>query len=392
MDFRLSERQEIIKEMTREFAREVVEPRAQEYDVTGEFPYDIVEQMGKLGMMGIPYPQKYGGGDGDWLSMYICLEELSRADVLPAVLLNVSAIGVGQELFAFASEEQKQRWLTPILQGKEVGASALTEPDAGSDAGSIKTNAVLAGDEWVINGTKQFITNAGLRNNSIVIVAAKTKMKSSGKRTISTIIVPTDTPGFTVGQKYEKMGQRAVPSPELVFDDCRVPKDFLLGDMEKGLSQRLFGLQTGRIAIGAIATGFAQACFDEALRFYGRKYVGQPSLFASQRDPFKLADIAMRIELCRTMYQKAGWLKDQGEPHILEASFAKLYNAETATNIANEVMRMCSPYGYLERYPISRYFRVAKLHEIVEGTTEMQKLIIARELLGLKKHTRRKDQ
>jgi alkylation response protein AidB-like acyl-CoA dehydrogenase len=362
VDFRLSEKQEAVKNMARRFAREVVAPRVQEYDRTGEHPYDIVEQMGKLGMMGIPFPEKYGGGGGDWVSMYLCMEELSRADVLPAVVLNVSAIGVGHELFVYGTEAQKQRWLVPILQGKELGATALTEPDAGSDAGSVKTTAVLVGDEWVIDGTKQFITNTGLSNNSIVIVAAKTQTASSGKTTVCTIIVPTDTSGFKVGQKYDKMGEHAIATRQLFFDDCRVPKDFLLGDMDRGLAQRLSSLQTGRIAIGAIATGFAQACFDEALIFYRQKYTGRPSLFKTQRDPFKLADMAMRIELCRTMYLKAGWLKDQGQTHILEASYAKLYIAETATNIATEVLRMCNPYGYLDRYPISRYFRVAKLH------------------------------
>ncbi|UCH23422.1 MAG: acyl-CoA dehydrogenase family protein, partial [Deltaproteobacteria bacterium] len=214
MDFRLSKKQKIIKDMARKFAREVVAPRAAEYERTGEHPYDIVEQMGTLGMMGIPYPKKYGGGDGDWISMYLCLEELSRVDVLPAVILSVSAIGVGQELFAFGTEWQKQRWLIPIAQGKELGASALTEPDAGSDAGSIKTTAVLEGDEWIINGTKQFITNTGLANNTIVIVAAKTQATSNGKEIICTIIVPTDTPGFHVGKKHEKMGERAVANHE----------------------------------------------------------------------------------------------------------------------------------------------------------------------------------
>jgi short/branched chain acyl-CoA dehydrogenase len=391
VDFSLNEEQQKVREMTRRFATDVVAPRAQEYNRTGEHPYDLVERMGQLGMMGIPFPGKYGGGDGDWISMFLCLEELARVDVLPAVILNVSAIGVGQELFAFGTESQKQRWLIPILQGRELGASALTEPDAGSDAGSIRTTAILEGDEWVINGTKQFITNTGLANNSIVVVAAKTEVASTGKSAICTIIVPTDTPGFEVGQEYEKMGEPAIANHELLFNDCRVPKAFLLGDVYKGFSQRLSGLQTGRVAIGAIATGFAQGCFDEALTFYRQKYGGDQSLFKSQRDAFKLADIAMRIELCRNMYMKAGWMKGQGGIHILEASYAKLYAAETATNIANEVLKMCHPYGYLDSNPISRHFRVAKLHEIVEGTTEMQKLIIARELLGLRKKVNRSD-
>ena len=390
MDFRLSEKQEKVRDITRKFAREVVGPMAQEYNRTGKHPYDLIDRMAELGMMGIPFPREYGGGDGDWVSMCLCLEELARVDVLPAVILNVSAVGVGQELFAFGTESQKQRWLIPILQGKEIGASALTEADAGSDAGSIKTSAILDGDEWVINGSKQFITNTGIRNNSIVVVAAKTQVPSSEKETICTLVVPVDTPGFEVGQKYEKMGEPAVSNHELVFNQCRIPKDFLLGDLHKGFSQRLAGLQTGRIAIGAIATGVAQACFDEALEFCRRKAGGRLSLLKSQRDPFSLADMAIRVELCRTLYLKAGCFKDLGIAHTLEACSAKLYASETSTNIVNEVLRMCGPSGHLNDSPVSRYFRVAKLHEIVEGTSEMQKIIIARELLGLSKDASKK--
>ena len=349
MDFHLSKKQKAIRDMSRKFAREVVAPRAEEIERTGEHPYDILSQMAELGMMGIPFPKKYGGSAGDWVGLHLCIEELSRADIL---------LGI-----------------------KELGAYGLTEPEAGSDSASLRTTAVLKGDEWIINGSKQFITNTNLDNASIAIITAKTERESDGKTVISTIIVPKDAPGFKVGQKYEKMGMRAGATHELFFDDCRVPRDFLLGDIDKGFAQHLTVLQTGRITVGAIATGIAQACYDEAITFTRKMFQGDRSLFTSQRVPFKLADIAMRIELSRTMYLKAAWLKDKGERHTLEAHFSKLYCSETATKITAEVLKIFSPYGYLDKYPISRYFKQAKLFEIIEGTSEMQRLVIARELM-----------
>ena len=214
-----------------------------------------------------------------------------------------------------------------------------------------------------------------------MIITAKTQRDLDGKMVISTIVVPKDAPGFKVGQKYEKMGMRAGATHELFFDDCRVPQDFLLGDINKGFAQHLTVLQTGRITVGAIATGIAQACFDEAIAFTRKSFQDNQSLFTSQRIPFNLADIAMGIELSRTMYLKAAWLKDKGEKHILEAHYAKLFCSETATKITSEVLKILSPDGYLDKYPISRYFRQAKLFEIIEGTSEMQRLVIARELM-----------
>lgn len=381
MDFHLTPKQKAVKEMSRQFAREVVSPRAAEFERTGEHPYDIVAQMADLGMMGIPFPEKYGGSGGDWISMFLCMEELSRVDMLPAVILNVTVTGTGQSLFLFGTETQKERWLVPIAQGKALGAVALTEPDAGSDARSIRTSAVLEGEEWIINGSKQFITNTGLENNTIVIVIAKTRRDSGGKEIISMIVVPTETPGYTVGQKYEKLGMRATSNHELFFDNCRVPKNYLLGDMDRGFAHQLTSLQTGRIAMGAISTGLSQACLDQAIVLAKGRFKKGQSLFDSQTIPFMLADMAMGVELSRTMYLKAAWLKDQGKNHTKEASFAKLYASETATRIAAEVLRIFSPQGYLEEYPIARYFRQIKLNEIVEGTSEMQRLIIARELL-----------
>ena len=381
MDFDLTDEQKTIRDMCRKFAREVIAPRAEELERTGEHPYEIIEQMADLGIMGIPFPAEYGGSDGDWVGMHLCIEELSRGDILFGAILDITTSVVGQELFAFGTEEQKQRWLVPIAQGKELGAFGLTEPDAGSDAGGTRTTAVLEGEEWVINGSKQFITNTGLDNSSIVIITAKTQRESDGKEIICTIIVPKDTPGFNVGEKYEKLAMRAGATHELVFNDCRVPRDYLLGDIERGFAQHLTVLQTGRISVAAIATGLAQACFDEALAFTRDRLPIDQSFSTSQRIPFKLADMAMSIELSRTMYLKAAWLKDQGRRHTLESHFAKLYGSETATEIAAEVLKISNPYGYLDEYPISRYFKQIKLFEIVEGTSEMQRLIIARELL-----------
>jgi alkylation response protein AidB-like acyl-CoA dehydrogenase len=381
MDFYLSKKQRAIRDMTRKFAREVVAPRAEEIERTGEHPYDIVTQMAELGMMGIPFPKKYGGSAGDWLGLHLCIEELSRADILLGIILDASSSIVAQEIFLFGTEEQKQRWLIPLAQGKELGAYGLTEPEAGSDSAGLSTTAVLKGDEWIINGSKQFITNTNLDNASIVIITAKTQRESDGKMVISTIVVPKDASGFKVGQKYEKMGMRAGATHELFFDDCRVPREFLLGNIDKGFAQHLTVLQTGRITVGAIATGIAQACFDEAIAFTRKSFQGDQPLFTSQRVPFNLADIAMGIELSRTMYLKAAWLKDKGEKHTLEAHFAKLFGSETATKITSEVLKILSPYGYLDKYPISRYFRQAKLFEIIEGTSEMQRLVIARELM-----------
>lgn len=381
MDFDLTDEQKAIRDMCREFAREVIAPRAEELERTGEHPYEILVQMADLGIMGIPFPAEYGGTGGDWVGMHLCIEELSRGDILFGAILDVTTSVVGQELFAFGTEEQKQRWLIPMAQGKELGAFGLTEPDAGSDAGGTRTTAVLEGEEWVINGSKQFITNTGLGNSSIVIITAKTQRESDGKEIICTIIVPEDTPGFQVGEKYEKLGMQAGATHELFFNDCRVPRDYLLGDIERGFAQHLTVLQTGRISVGAIATGLAQACLDEAIAFTRDRLPIDQSFSSSQRIPFKLADMSMSIELSRTMYLKAAWLKDQGRRHTLESHFAKLYGSETATEIAAEALKILSPYGYLDEYPISRYFRQIKLFEIVEGTSEMQRLIIARELL-----------
>lgn len=385
MDFELTQEQKKIRDMTREFAKNVIVPCAAEMNRPGEYRKEIIApiiaQMASLGMMGIPFPKDYGGGGGDWVGMHLCIEEIARGDVALGALLDVTTSAVANEIYTFGTEEQKKKWLIPLAQGKEIGAFGLTEPDAGSDTAALKTTAILKGDQWVINGSKQFITNIGLDNASIIVITARTRVEGNDKTTVSTLVIPKHTQGFTLGQSYEKMGFHASITNEVFFDDCHIPKDHLLGDINKGLSQHLSVLQTGRISIGAITTGLAQACLDEALA-YARQRYRSSSVLKFQTIPFKLADIAMMIELSRTMYLKAACLKDQGKNYTLEAHFAKLFASETAKKITSDVLNIYGLFGSSDEHPVSRYFKAAKLFEIVEGTSEMQRLVIARELLS----------
>ena len=261
----------------------------------------------------------------------------------------------------------------------------LTEPDAGSDAGSLKTTAELQGDEWVLNGTKQFVTNIGLDNASLVLIAATVASPDRGD-TISTFIVPKEAPGFKLGNKYQKMAWHASATHEVILADCRIPKDNLLGDPDRGFAQHLAVLETGRISIAAMAVGVAQACLDEALKYArGRQQFGQP-IFNFQAVQFKLADMAVAIELARNQYLKAAWLKDQGRPHAFEASAAKLYASEMVEKVASDAVQIHGGYGYMEEYPVSRYYKSVKLLQIVEGTSEVQRMLIARTLAGVSHH------
>ncbi len=379
MDFRLTEEQEMIRSMSRKFANEVISPRAQETERSGEAPYDIIDKMADLGMMGIPYPEKYGGSGGDWVSQMLCVEEVSRGDVALGGMLDVTSI-IAQELYEFGTEEQKKRWLIPIAQGKEIGAYGLTEPDAGSDAGATKTTAVLDGNEWVINGTKQFITNIGLKSSHIVTITARSGRRKDGKAIINTFIVPKGTPGFTVGKPWDKMAWHWLPSCELSFEDCHIPKDYILGQEGKGFAQHLAVLETGRIFVAAISVGLAQACLDASVSYAKeRVQFGRP-LYSFEGMSFKLADMAMNIELARLMYLKAAWLKDKKMPHTLEASYAKLFASEMAEKAASDAVQIHGGYGYMTEFPVSRYYKAAKLNQIVEGTSEVQRIVISRNL------------
>ena len=377
MNFDLTDEQKMIRDMARDFAREVIAPRAEEMEATGEYPYDILEKMAEVGIMGVPFPEEYGGSGGDWVGTHVCVEEISRSDVALGGLLDVTTCVVGQELLVFGTEEQKKKWLVPIAQGREIGAFGLTEPDVGSDAASLRTRASLDGDEWVLNGTKQFITNIGLKNASILLVAAKTGENEKGN-VISTFIVPKTAPGFKLGRRYKKMGWHASATHEVILEDCRIPKDNLLGDPDRGFAQHLSVLETGRITIAAMAVGLAQACLDEALRYAKQRLQFGQAIFKFQAVQFKLADMAVSIELARNQYLKAAWLKDQGREHTFEAVAAKLFASEMAEKVASDAYQIHGGYGFMQEYPISRYYKGAKILQIVEGTSEVQRMLIGR--------------
>ncbi|MGQ9654878.1 MAG: acyl-CoA dehydrogenase family protein [Thermodesulfobacteriota bacterium] len=381
MDFDLREEHKMIKQMARDFTEKVIKPRAEEMDRTGAYPYDIIQQMADLGMMGIPFPEEWGGSGGDWVGMHVCIEELSRGDATLGAMVEVTSCVVGQELHVFGTEEQKRRWLIPIAEGRDIGAFGMTEPQAGSDAGAVRTAAVLDGGEWVLNGTKRFITNIGLDNSRIVIATALTSQESAGKRSISTFIVPKASPGFTLGKRHDKIAWRASATHDVILEDCRIPKDNLLGDPQRGFAQHLQVLETGRISIGAICVGVAQACLEEALSYAKeRVQFGRP-ISKFQAIQFKLADMACAIELARNQYLKAAWLKDQGRRHTFEATVTKLFASEMLERVASDAVQIHGGYGYMEEYPVSRYYKGAKLLQIVEGTSEVQRTILSR-ILG----------
>jgi len=381
MDFSLTEEQKMIRETSRSFAEKEIRPRAFEMDQKAEFPYDIAEKMAELGMMGIPYPPEYGGGGGDWVSTMLCIEEISWGDVSLGALLDVTTTVVANILHSFGTEEQKQRWLIPMAQGKEIGVFGLTEPDAGSDAGATRTRAYLDEDQWVINGRKQFITNIGLKNASIMIATAKIKDEDTDRDIINSIIIPVNTPGLIIEPKYSKLGWRASDTHPVALENCRVPKENLLGQVGRGYAQHLEVLATGRISVAAMAVGLAQACLDEALSYAKtRTQFGKP-ICEFQGVSFKLSDMATEIELSRLMYLKAAWLKDQGVDFRKECYMAKLFASETANRAANSAVQIHGGYGFINDYPVSRFWREVKIHEIGEGTSEVQRMLIAR-LLG----------
>ncbi|MEW5722451.1 MAG: acyl-CoA dehydrogenase family protein [Thermodesulfobacteriota bacterium] len=380
MDFDLSDEHRMIRDLAREFAEEVITPRSEEMERTGEYPYDIIEQMAGLGMMGIPFPEEYGGSGGDWVGMHLLIEEISRGDLTLAAMLDVTTSVVAQELFAFGTEEQKKKWLPPLARGEKVGAFGLTEPDVGSDAAALRTTAVPDDGHWVLNGTKQFITNVGLKNASLIIVAARMREKPGQAGPVATFIVPTDAPGFSLGRRYDKMAWHASATHQVILEDCRIPRENLLGDPDRGFAQHLAVLQTGRISIAAMSVGAGQACLDHSLR-YARERVqfGRP-IFEHQAVQFKLADMAAHLELARNQYLKAAWLKDQGRPHAFEATVAKLFASEMLEKTASDAVQIHGGYGYMNEYPVSRIYKCAKLMQIVEGTSEVMRLILGRSL------------
>jgi alkylation response protein AidB-like acyl-CoA dehydrogenase len=377
VDFTLTEDQQLIRETVRDFAQQVVAPQAAEIDRTGAFPTGILEQMAGLGLMGLPIAEEYGGSGADYVSYCLALEELTRACASTGITYEAH-ISLGcMPLYLYGTEEQKKEYLPQLCSGESMGSFGLTEPEAGSDAGGTKTTAVLQEGEWVINGSKCYITNAGYAK--FVTITAVTD-KAQGTRGISDIIVPTGTPGFTVTASYEKMGLHGSNTTELSFTDVRVPETNLLGVRGEGFKQFLVVLDGGRIAIGAMGVGIAQACLDAALKYAKeRVQFGQP-IGKFQAIQFKLADIAMNVELARLMYLKAAWLKDTGRPYSKEANYAKLFGSEMSTKAALEAIQIHGGYGYMKEFPVERYLRDSKLLEIGEGTSEIIRLVIARSL------------
>jgi len=378
MNFELTKEQQMIKEMVREFAEKEIAPNAAKWDEEAYFPVDVFKKMGELGLLGIPFPEQYGGSGGDTISYAIAVEEIGRA-CGGTGLSYAAAVSLGASpIYYFGTEEQKQKWLVPMAKGETLGAFGLTEPNAGSDAGGTRTKAVLDGDEYVINGEKCWITNAGHARQ--VIVTAVTGKDERGKNMISAIIVPTDTPGFTIRCDYDKMGVRASNTCELVFENVRVPKENVLGDPTKGFKQFLYTLDGGRISIAALAIGIAQAAFEKALQYAKERTQFGQSISKFQAIQFKLADMAMEIELARNMVYKAAWLKDQKKPFTKEAAFAKLFASEAGFRACNQTIQIHGGYGYMKEYGVERHLRDIKLMEIGEGTSEIQRLVIARQL------------
>lgn len=377
MDFELTRDQEMIRNVVRDFAQTEIAPKAAEIDRTGRFPMDIVKKLAELDVMGLPFPEEYGGAGADYVSYSLACEEITRACGSTGLTYEAH-ISLGcMPIYLFGSEEQKKKYLTPLCKGETMGAFGLTEANAGSDAGGTQTTAVLEKGEWVINGSKCFITNASFAK--FVTITAVTD-KEKGTRGISAILVPTDSPGFTVRAAYEKMGLHGSNTTELFFDNVRVPGENLVGVRGEGFKQFLKVLDGGRIAVGAMAVGIAQACLDAALKYARERFqFGQP-IGKFQAIQFKLADIAMNIEMARLMCLKAAWLKDHNRPYSQEAAYAKLFATEMATRAALEAIQIHGGYGYMKEFPVERYLRDAKLLEIGEGTSEVQRLVIARSL------------
>jgi short/branched chain acyl-CoA dehydrogenase len=375
MDFELSQEHRLIQNTVRDFAQQEVAPVAEELDREKRFAYEIVAKLGDLGLMGIPFPERYGGGGGDSLAYALAVEELTRVDSSVAITLCAHTSLGTQPIYLFGNEEQKEEWLPQLCSGQKLGAFGLTEPEAGSDAGNVHTRARLEEGEWVIDGAKQFITNAGTEISGVVCITART-----GEEEISNLIVANGTPGYEQGEPYRKMGWNASDTRPLSFDECRVPEANLLGPRGMGFRQFLQVLDIGRIGVAAMGVGLAQGALDEALAYAKeRRAFGQP-ISKFQSIQAKLADMATEIEAARLMVHKAAVLKDRGENFSLTAAQAKLKSGRLAVRCAEEAVQIHGGYGYIEEYPVCRFYRDAKILTIGEGTDEVQQMVIARAL------------
>ncbi len=379
MNFDLTAEQATFREVVRRFAEEVVAPQAADSDREERFPLEVVKQMGALGLFGLPFPEEYDGSGADTITVCLAIEEIGRADQSVGITLSAAVGLAGMMIHRFGTSDQKERWLAPLCRGEALGSFALTEPDAGSDAAAARTAARLDGGEWVIDGAKALITNSGTPLTTFHVVAATTE-PGGGPKGLSTIVVPADAPGVVVEHGYRKLGWHASDTHGLTFEGCRVPEGHLLGERGRGFPQCLEILMGARISISALAVGLAQACLDASVAYAKeREAFGRP-IGANQGVQFKLADMRAKLETARLATYRAAWLKDQGRPFTAEASLAKLVSSEAAVDCAREAVQIHGGSGFIEEFPVARYYRDAKVLEIGEGTSEIHRLILARDL------------
>jgi butyryl-CoA dehydrogenase len=381
MDFDLTSEQEAFRKVVREFTQSEIAPHAETWDRDHTFPVDTVLAMGELGLFGLPFPEEYGGGGADLTTLCVAIEEIARADQSLAITLE-AAVGLGANpIYQFGTEEQRQRWLPDLCAGRKLGGFGLTEPDAGSDAGGTRTRAVLDGDaqQWIINGQKSFITNSGTAITSLVTVTALTST-DAGAPEISTIIVPAETSGFVVQPPYRKMGWHASDTHGLTFDDCRVPADHLLGERGRGFANFLAILDDGRVAIAALAVGVIEGCLEACRSYANERVAFGRAIGANQAVAFKIADMSVMADAARALTYRAAGLRDAGRPFKREAAVAKLYATEAAVTATREATQIFGGYGFMDETLVARHYRDAKVLEIGEGTSEIQRLVISREL------------
>jgi alkylation response protein AidB-like acyl-CoA dehydrogenase len=384
MDFELSDDTRLLRSTVREFAEQEIAPLAEELDREHRFPYEIVRRLGELDLMGIPFPAEYGGAGGDSLAYAVVVEELARVDSSVAITLCAHTSLGTQPIYLFGSDDQKQEWLPRLCSGEILGAFGLTEPEAGSDAGNTQTRAALEDGTWVINGSKQFITNAGTDMSGVVVITAVTGQTegAGGERVreISNLLVANGTPGYEPGQPYRKMGWNASDTRPLSFDDCRVPEENLVGQRGAGLRQFLTVLDIGRIGVAAMGVGLAQGALDQALAYARERRAFGRTISKFQSIQAKLANLSTEIEATRLLVHKAAFLKDAGKSFSLTAAQAKLKSGRLAVRAADEAVQIHGGYGYIEEYPVCRFYRDAKILTIGEGTDEVQEMVIARAL------------
>ncbi|MEU0532849.1 acyl-CoA dehydrogenase family protein [Amycolatopsis tolypomycina] len=380
IDFRLDEEYESLRKTVEDFARAEVAPVIGELYEKEEFPYEIVAKMGEMGLFGLPFPEEFGGMGGDYFALCLALEELARVDSSVAITLEAGVSLGAMPIFRFGTQEQKEKWLPDLCAGTALGGFGLTEPGGGSDAGATRTRASLDGDEWVVNGSKAFITNSGTDITRFVTATAVTDVMENGRKEISAILIPSGTPGFSVAPKYSKVGWNCSDTHELSFADVRVPVENLIGVRGRGYAQFLSILDEGRVAIAALSVGLAQGCVDECLRYVKDRVAFGKRIGEYQAIQFKIADMEVRAHTARLAYYQAAAKMLRGEPFKKEASIAKLVASNAAMDNARDATQIFGGYGFMNEFPVSRFYRDAKILEIGEGTSEVQKMLISRHL------------